>query len=150
MDDADVVFLCVPWPSVDETLAQLGDLEGVVLVDITNPYVDGKLQLHEGTSNAEIIQSNVPGARVVKGWNTIFSAVADEPGFGAEAPSVFLAGDDARANGVVAALARDMGFEPIDCGPLAGARDLERLIVLFGTIGTNLAWGRWALKVLQR
>ena len=54
--DAEVVFLAVPWPAVEDTLAQVGDLSGKVLVDITNPYVGGKLQLHENTSNAEEIQ----------------------------------------------------------------------------------------------
>jgi hypothetical protein len=65
--DADVVFLTVPWVAVDETLSQVGDLTGKVLVDVTNPYVGGGLQPHEDTSDAELIQEKAPAARVVKG-----------------------------------------------------------------------------------
>ncbi|MGQ0669209.1 MAG: NADPH-dependent F420 reductase [Actinomycetota bacterium] len=149
--DADVVFLTVPWVSVEETLPQLGDLTGKVLVDVTNPYVEGKIRLHEGTSDAELIQGQVPGARVIKGWNTIFSRVVNEsPDFGGQAAAVFLAGDDAQAKQAVAELARDMGYDPVDCGSLANARALEHLLSLLGTIGHSYEWGTWALKVLHR
>lgn len=148
---ADVVFLAIPWTSVEGYLGQLGDLEGKVLVDITNPYVGGGLKLHDGTSDAEEIQKRVPRARVVKGWNTIFSGVVNAgPDFDGEAASVFLAGDDESAKATVASLAQDMGYEPIDCGPLASARDLERLLSCFGAIGHGLEHGRWSLKVLKR
>jgi hypothetical protein len=73
--DAEVVFLTLPWVAVDETLRQLGDLTGKVLVDVTNPYIGGGLQLHEDSSDAELIQEKAPSARVVKGWNTGFSSV---------------------------------------------------------------------------
>ena len=149
--DAEVVFLTVPWPAVDETLSALGTLSGKVLVDVTNPYVGGKLQLHEDSSNAEEIQRKVPDARIVKGWNTIFAPILNSSSdFGSQAASVFLAGDDDEAKEIVATLARDMGFDPIDCGPLAGARDLEKLLSTFGTVGQSFGWGSWALKVLRR
>jgi hypothetical protein len=149
--DADVVFLTIPWTAVEETLPLLGDLDGKVLVDITNPYVDGKIRLHEGTSNAEIIASKAPGASVVKGWNTVFSqVVAGGPDFGGQAASVFLASDDDDAKEKVATLARDMGFDPIDSGPLKNARSLERLLTILGTLGHPFGWGNWALKVLSR
>lgn len=118
---------------------------------MTNPYVGGNLQLHDGTSNAEEIQRKVPGSRVVKGWNTIFAPVLNSsPDFGGQAASVFLAGDDDEAKEIVVTLARDMGFDPVDCGPLTGARDLEKLLSTFGTIGHGFGWGSWALKVLRR
>jgi predicted dinucleotide-binding enzyme len=149
--EAEVIFLTVPWVAVDETLAALGDLAGKILVDVTNPYVGGRLQLHADSSDAELIQEKVPRARVVKGWNTVFSPVLNAgPDFGGQAPSVFLAGDEDDAKAVVAALARDMGFDPIDAGPLTSARDLERLQSVSGAIGHSLEWGSWALKVLTR
>jgi 8-hydroxy-5-deazaflavin:NADPH oxidoreductase len=148
---ADVIFLTVPWGCIEETLGELGDLSGRVVVDVTNPYVDGRLQLHDGTSDAEEIQRMAPGARIVKGWNLVFSQVANTgPDFGGQAASVFLAGDDAEAKDTVASLARDMGYDPLDCGPLANARGLEHLLGAFGTIGTALQPGSWALKVLRR
>lgn len=149
--DAEVVFLTVPWPAVDQTLAELGDLAGKVLVDVTNPYVGGRLQLHEDSSNAEEIQRKVPGARVVKGWNTVFAPVVNSsPVFDGQAASVFLAADDDGAKDIVATLARDMGFDPVDAGPLSGARDLEGLMEHMGTIGHGFEYGSWALKVLGR
>jgi len=118
---AEVVFLTVPWPAVDGTLAELGDLVGKVLIDVTNPYVGGKLQLHQNSSNAEEIQRKVPKARVVKGWNTIFApAVNSSPVFDGQAASVFLASDDGKGKEIVATVARDMGFDPVGAGPLAG------------------------------
>ncbi len=45
--DADAIILAVPSVAIDETLAELGNLSGKAVVDITNPYVGGKLQLHE-------------------------------------------------------------------------------------------------------
>jgi 8-hydroxy-5-deazaflavin:NADPH oxidoreductase len=148
--DAEVVFLTVPWPAVDETLGELGDLMGTVVVDVTNPYVGGSLQLHEGASDAELIQRKIPGARVVKGWNTVYAPVLADPSFDGQAASVFLASDDEDANATIAQLARDMGFDPIDAGPLAAARDLERLLSTYGAVGHAFPWGGWALKVLRR
>jgi 8-hydroxy-5-deazaflavin:NADPH oxidoreductase len=149
--EAEIIFLTVPWVAVDETLPALGDVNGKVLVDVTNPYVGGKLQLHADSSDAELIQEKVPGARMVKGWNTVFSPVLNAgPDFGGQAPSVFLAGDDDDAKAVAAALARDMGLDPIDTGPLTSARDLERLQSISGAIGHSFEWGSWALKVLTR
>lgn len=147
---AEVVFLAVPWVAVEETLARLGDLAGTVLVDLTNPYVDGKLRFHEGSSNAEEIGRRT-SARVVKGWNTLFSqVVASSPDFDGQAASVFLAGDDEDAKATVAGLARDMGYDPIDSGPLQAARSLERLLGTLGTLGHPFERGTYALKVLRR
>lgn len=149
--DAEVVFLTVPWVAVDELIPQLGDLSGKIVVDVTNPYVDGALKLHPDSSDAEEIQKRAPSARIVKGWNTVFSPVLNTgPDFGGQAPSVFLAADDDNAKGTVASLARDMGFDPIDTGPLTSARELERLLSTLGVIGHSLEWGSWALKVLTR
>ena len=149
--DAEVVFLTVPWVAVDETLGELGDLSGKVVVDVTNPYVDGKLQLHKDSSNSEEIQKKLPGSRVVKEWNTIFSPVVKTgAGFDGEPASVFLAGDDDEAKETVATLAKDAGYDPIDAGPLSNARSLERILTTFGAIGHSLEWGSWALRVLRR
>jgi 8-hydroxy-5-deazaflavin:NADPH oxidoreductase len=149
--EADVIFLTIPWVAVEETLPQLGDVTGTILVDVTNPYVNGALRLHEDSSNAEEIQKRIPEARVVKGWNTVFAPVLQGgPDFDGQAASVFLASDDDGAKETVSSLARDMGFDPIDCGPLSGARDLERLLMVLGTVGKSLERGSWALKVLRR
>ena len=151
VEGAEVVFLTVPWVAVDEILPQLGNLDGVALVDVTNPYVEGELKPHEGTSDAELIQAKVPGARVVKGWNTVFSPIVNStPDFDGVAASVFLAGDDGDAKAKVSSLARDLGYDPVDSGPLENARSLERLMTSIGALGHSFDWGSWALRLVRR
>jgi predicted dinucleotide-binding enzyme len=148
---AEVVFLAIPWLAVEETVPQLGELRGAVVVDVTNPYIGGGLKPHENSSDAEEIQKMVPRARVVKGWNTVLSPLVNAPSpiIGGQAPSVFVAADDPDAKEVVIGLAREIGYDPVDVGPLESARDLERLVGMLGTMGHGLPWGSYALKLLR-
>lgn len=144
--DADVVILAVPWGAVDETLPQLGDLSGKVLVDITNPYTAEGLVPLEGTSTAEEVQKKAPGARVVKGWNHVYSTNLTRPDADGVAASVLIAGDDPAAKETVSQIARDMGFDPVDVGELSMTRQLERFLKAMG--GLKLGADR-PLKVLN-
>lgn len=79
-------------------IPQLGDIEGKILIDCTNPYTDNTYSQHEdlgGSSAAQEIQKRLPGARAVKGWNHVFADIVNTtPDFGGVAASVFLASDD--------------------------------------------------------
>ena len=130
---ADVVFLAIPWVAVEETLPKLGELAGRVVVDITNPYVDGRMQPPEGSSTTELIQE-WSGARVVKGWNHVYAINTTRPVIGGQAATVFLAGDDDEAKEVVSGLARDIGFDPVDAGPAEAARALTTLLAVLGAL----------------
>lgn len=44
------------------------------------------------------------------------------PVFDGQAASVSLGRDDDAAKEIVSTLARDMGFDPVECGPLSGGR----------------------------
>jgi 8-hydroxy-5-deazaflavin:NADPH oxidoreductase len=145
--DADVVVLAIPWRAMEETLPQLGDLAGKVVIDISNPYTPQGLRPLEGTSTAEEIQKALPGARVVKGWNHVYAQNLQRPEVDGVAASVLICGDDPKANDVVAGLARCIGFDPVDVGPLASTRHLERLVVVMGGLGLGVDR---PLKVLQR
>ena len=153
--DADAVILAVPWQSVPRTLDVLGDFEGVVLVDVTNPFVEGSAtELCElsGTSGAELIQEMARDARVVKAWNHVYSGLlrnsADIEG---TTPTVFVAGDDAEAKELVAGLVFDTGYEPADAGDLSTARYLEPLAALMTTLDRNSGGDAiHALKLLRR
>lgn len=125
--DAEVLFLTVPWTGVEETLPLLGDVTGTVVVDVVNPYVGGRVEPLGDTSTAEEIQLRLPGARVVKGWNHVYSANLERPRIDGTPSTVILAGDDDAAKETVSQLARDMGFEPWDGGGLRAARALELL-----------------------
>ena len=142
---ADVVVLAVPFVALDETVPQLGDLGGRVVVDITNPYVGGGIQTDVNTT--EHIQGLAPGAKVVKGWNHVYASNVTRPDVDGIACSVFLAGDDSEAKETVAGLARDIGFDPVDVGGSDVSLALTRLL---GVMGAFRLGPDRPLKVLQR
>ena len=106
-----------------------GKLEGKVVIDITNPLTPDYMGLTLGhdTSAAEEIAKAVPGAEVVKAFNTVFAQVlADGADFGnGRKADVFVAGDSARAKQTAGAIAESIGFHVVDAGPLKNARYLE-------------------------
>jgi NADPH-dependent F420 reductase len=134
---AEIVILTVPWPAVDDTLAQLGELAGTVVVDVSWPARKQEREALRGSSTAERIQRRLPRARVVKGWNHVHAPHLTAPEVDGIAASVLIAGDDPEAKRLVFALATDMGFHPVDVGPLKATRDLERLVgvMLFVRLG---------------
>ena len=134
--DADVVILTVPWHAMDETLARLGDLRGKVLVDVSFPLKRNEREALKG-STAEEIQRRVPDAHVFKGWNHVHARHLTDPEVDGIAASVLIAGDDPGGKDIVMGLARDMGFHPVDAGPLKATRDLEKLVstMLFVRLG---------------
>jgi 8-hydroxy-5-deazaflavin:NADPH oxidoreductase len=135
-EGADVVILAVPWRAMDETLAALGRLDGAVVVDVSVPY--GKERAALGRrSTGEVVQARLAAARVVKGWNHVFAQYLTAPEVDGIASSVLLAGDDADAKAVVAGLAREMGFHPVDVGRLRASHHLDQLVsmMLFVKLG---------------
>ena len=148
----DVVVLAVWYQAVPDVLARYGDqLDGKVVVDITNP-VDpdtyAPLSVAAG-SVAQEIAAAVPGAKVVKAFNTTFAATLVEGEVAGTPLDVFVAGDDEGAKAAVEELAADSGLRAIDVGPLALAHQLEGAgylnMAVQPALGTNYAS---ALKVL--
>ena len=148
----DVVVLAVWYQAVADVLARYGDqLDGKVVVDITNP-VDTETYAPltvEAGSVAQEIANAVPGAKVVKAFNTTFAGTLVE-GKVADTPlDVFIASDDEGAKSAVSQLAADGGLRAIDVGPLALAHQLEGVgyvnMAIQPGLGTN--YGS-ALKVV--
>jgi 8-hydroxy-5-deazaflavin:NADPH oxidoreductase len=137
VSNANVVILTVPWQAMEETLGQLGDLPGTVVIDVSFPYSKREREALSGTSTAEWIQRRLPNARVFKGWNHVHARHLTDPEVDGIAASVLIAGDDPEAKNIVFTLARDMGFHPVDAGPLRATRDLEKLVglMLFVKLG---------------
>ena len=135
--DAEVVILTVPWAAIQDTLVQLGELDQTVVVDVSWPSRKSEREALKGSSTAEQIQKRLPRARVVKGWNHVHAQHLTAPEVDGIAASVLIAGDDPEAKQTVFGLARDMGFHPVDVGPLKATRELERLvgIMLFVRLG---------------
>ena len=149
----EVVLLATPWAAARAALGGAGDLTGKILIDATNPLrpdLSG-LTLGHTTSAAEEVARWAPGAKVVKAFNTIGAQHMANPRFGTQSASMLICGDDAAAKKAVLALAEVLGFDPVDAGPLAQARLLEPLAMLW--ISLAYAYGHGAdiaFKLLRR
>jgi predicted dinucleotide-binding enzyme len=123
----DVVVLAVPWPAIDEAVEQAGSLDGKVVIDTTNPFGRGGWEIPEGRTSTQVNQDRLPGAKVVKSFNTLTAAFQQEAAgrMGAERVAMFLAGDDAEAKAVASRLIQDAGFDPVDAGTAAESTILE-------------------------
>jgi predicted dinucleotide-binding enzyme len=125
----DVVILAVPYGAVSDAVATLGDgIRGKTVVDATNALTED-MQLASGctTSGAEALQQKARHAKVVKAFNTQFAGTMDTGVVNGQPLTVFAAGDDAGARQQVMTMARDIGFDAVDAGPLQNARLLEPL-----------------------
>ena len=142
---ADAIVLATGYESAAAALNAVGELQGKVVIDITNPLTADYMALTLGhsTSAAEEIAKVVPDAEVVKGFNTIFAQVlGDGADFGnGQKATVFVASDSERAKQTAAALAQSMGFDVIDAGGLKNARYLEPLAGLNIFLGYGAGLG---------
>jgi hypothetical protein len=143
-ESGDVIFIAVPFRAVDEVAKTIvRQVEGKTVVDVTNAITpDMKLAVGFTTSGAEELQKKLPGAKVVKAFNTEFSNTMDSGEAKGEQLSAFVAGDNRQAKQTVIELAQDIGFDAIDAGPLENARLLEPLAMLNIQLGMKLGLGR--------
>jgi len=131
--DADIVVLAVPGMLVEEITVDLGNLTGKIIIDPTNPLLEGGDGLMHGveTSNAEIIQAAAPGAFVVKAFNTLSWQTMLDPASSGGPVSIPLSGNNDEAKATVAVLVEGMGLEAIDVGPVESARWVEGMLILW-------------------
>lgn len=138
---ADAVVLATGYADAVGALKSVGDLQGKVVIDITNPLTADYMGLTIGhsTSAAEEIANSVPGAEVVKAFNTVFAQVlAEGADFGdGRQVSVFVASDSERAKQTASSIAESIGFAVVDAGGLKNARYLEPL----GGLNIYLGYG---------
>lgn len=133
--DADVLLLAVHWSNVDDVLQQAGDISGKVVATCSLPMNDSDTALivANESSGAEELARKARGAAVVCAFGSVPSevlfAVFDARN-GDGRPSLVYCGDDAQAKEVVAKLIRDVGFDPVDAGPLRVARYIEPFTLL--------------------
>jgi 8-hydroxy-5-deazaflavin:NADPH oxidoreductase len=123
----EVVILAVPWPAIDDAVAQAGSLDGKIVIDTTNPFGAGGWEVPEGRTTTQVNQERLAGAKVVKSFNTLTAGFQQEAAgrTGAQRVAMFLAGDDPEARRVVAGLIEDAGFDPVDAGTAAQSEILE-------------------------
>ncbi len=137
--DADAVLLAVHWSRVDDVLKQAGNLSGKVIVSCSLPMNsdDTGLVVAHTSSGAEALAKKVRRARIVAAFGTVPSEVLFGV-YGARRktrrPSLVYCGDDPGAKDVAARLIRDVGFDPVDAGPLRMARYAEPFTLLIARL----------------
>jgi NADPH-dependent F420 reductase len=127
---ADIVVLAIPWTAAEGVVRSLPSLSGKIVVDPTNPRVmasDGFADYPIDDSNAERIAALAPGAHVVKAFSTLGAETMLDPSLARGPVTVPIVGDDRAAKERIATLAREIGLEAVDVGPLRHARIIEGL-----------------------
>jgi 8-hydroxy-5-deazaflavin:NADPH oxidoreductase len=137
--EAEAILLAVHWSRVDEVLQLVGDLSGKVLITCSLPMNEDNsgLVVAHSSSGAEVLAERASGARIVSAFNTVPSEVlfdVFENRQQSERPSLIYCGDNAAAKAVVAGLIHELGFEPLDAGPLRMARYTEPFALLVGQL----------------
>ncbi len=133
--NADALLLAVHWSRFDDVLRQAGDLSSKLVVTCSLPMNanDTDLVIARTSSGAEQLAKKVPKARVVSAFGTVPSEVLFDV-FAARRkatrPSLVYCGDDSRSKQIAAGLIRDVGFDPVDAGPLRIARYTEPFTLL--------------------
>lgn len=151
--EGEIVVLAIPYPAVQEVLAQRGDqLAGKIIVDITNPLdfeTFDSLTVPADSSAAAQIQAALPTSRVLKAFNTTFAATLASGEIGGQPTTVLIAGDDADAKSQLAGLVTAGGLRAIDAGALRRARELEAIgfLQLTLAVGEKVSWtGGFAIQ----
>jgi len=125
--EAHALLLAVHWSRIEDVLNQTGGLSGKVIVSCSLPMNEDNTELlaAQTSSGAEELARMIPQARVVSAFNTVPSEVlfgVYETQSEGPRPSLVYCGDDQGSKAVAAELIRDVGFDPLDSGPLRIAR----------------------------
>jgi predicted dinucleotide-binding enzyme len=148
----EIVVLAVPWPALTTAVKELGSLPGKIVVDAINPLTpDFSLAIGHDDSAGETVARLATGARVVKAFNTTGANNMADSRYGGGKLMMPVAGDDAAAKATVMSLAADLGFEPIDVGPLAMSRHLEPMAMVWIKLALVQKLGRnFGFALLRR
>ncbi|HEY0792339.1 MAG TPA: NADPH-dependent F420 reductase [Chthoniobacterales bacterium] len=128
----EVILLAVPWAKRAAAFAAAGGpaaFAGKIVIDALNPYTEfpSVEELH-GRTSSSVVASELPDARVVKAFNTIYFETLANGSKRADAPdriALPVCGDDPAAKRIVCALIEQIGFDAVDAGTLAQSRRQE-------------------------
>ena len=114
----DVIFIPIPFHTVEVLGRTLPDWTGKIIVDTTNSFWTPNAEaLLQGRLSSEFVADAFPGAELVKAFNQLPANVLS-----AEVPPdhgkrvVFVSSNSKTASAVIAQLARDLSFAPIELG----------------------------------
>jgi hypothetical protein len=140
--DADALLLAVHWSRIEDVLEQAGDVSGKVILSCSLPLNadNTALAIAHTSSGAEALARKVPKAHIISAFNTVPSEVlfgVYEARRNPARPSLVYCGDQQSGKYVADTLIRDVGFVPVDAGPLQFARYTEP----FALLVAQLAYG---------
>ncbi|MHC2572332.1 putative dinucleotide-binding enzyme [Rhizobium leguminosarum] len=139
---ADIIFLAVRFESHPEVAKTLPTWQGKTIVDVTNAYGVPPEEL-EGQPSSRFIAQAFSGAKLVKGFNHLIAAsLGQDPAVKGGRRVVFLASDDDAAAAEIGALAKNLGFAPIELGGLSEGGLLVQ--------ARGNSWGRLIFKDLVK
>lgn len=121
----EIIFISIPFGKYKSLPPDI--FQGKIVIDSNNYYPnrDGNfVELDEGkTTSSEMLAAHLQGAKIVKGFNTIWFEHLKTQGNKdlplEERRAIFIAGDDAEAKKKVAKLIEEIGFAAVDIGKLA-------------------------------
>jgi 8-hydroxy-5-deazaflavin:NADPH oxidoreductase len=154
---ADVAVVATLWSGTENALQLAGpeNLHGKVVIDATNPVVfpagrPPELALGHTDSAGEQVQRWLPGAHVVKAFNTVGQAHMVHPDFPGGPPDMFICGNDDAAKATVAGICTRFGWGVVDAGGIDGARLLEPMCILWVRHGIHTGSWNHAFKLLRK
>jgi predicted dinucleotide-binding enzyme len=125
----DIVILALPFTAVPDLAKLRKDWTGTIVVDATNAiqFPDFRPADLGGRLSSDIVAEALPGAKVVKAFNTIPAAVlAADPVEASGRRVVLLSGNDEAANASVASLVERLGFAALTLGSLKAAAPMQQ------------------------
>ena len=150
----EIVVVATRGMATPEILAAVGpaSFAGKVVIDTTNPlrFDDAGVHLALGFDDSlgEQVQRALPGAKVVKAFNTCGNQFFVQPAFAGGPPTMFVAGDDDGAKRTVAGILNDFGWENADIGGIETSRYLEPMCMVWLAYGASHQSWNHAFKLL--
>jgi len=127
---AEIVLLSLPWSQIP-SITGIADWHGKVVIDATNHFIsyapDFKVEDLGTKASSEVVAGLLPGAKVVKAFNTIFyKTLAEDPRVAGGNRVLFVSANDSAAKAQVSQLIESIGFSPVDLGDLATGSKLQQ------------------------
>src|SRR5688572_31450803 len=143
--EADIIILAVPFDAEKEIATQIREVANQkIVISIANPLNEtyNGLVTAPDTSAAEELQKLLPNSKIIKAFNTTFSADFSTPVIDGKQVDAFIAGNDEEALETVNEIVRTAGFNPIIAGDLSVSRTLENMQLLLIQLGMkyNYNW----------
>ena len=132
-----------------------GNFTGKLVIDTTNPLdasagFPPKLAVGHTDSGGEQVQRLLPGAKVVKAFNTVGNAHMFRPSFPGGPPDMFICGDDEGAKQQMSTILKDFGWGVVDVGGISSARHLEPMCMVWVLHAAKIGTWNHAFKMLYQ